>query len=375
MESDNMRNLLDSKRCPKFSPSFDNKECEFYEYATDDKMDTLHGVCGFCKQQGAYRCVADITRIVPLSHSSTGDFCTCHYLYYLKKILGIELRPAAMSVPLKAGTLWDSIKQKHLGAKINIQELIDKYEIDDLTKAKVRALYHVYKYLDIKTEAGYELQSKINMTHEIVLPASAFIPSVSVGKEAINLWQDRANQADDLRRWNFPLTVSGFYDRKYSTYFTEDKLSGRPEFYLDPFFLQSQIGTYFLADPKLEYCVMEIVQFPQQKGRKKIEETPEQIYKRVYDEVLSRPSNYFIGYDREKNMYGKKFYRGEFDIAGIAERYKQIVIEILAARWTGNFYKNWKACNNVLPGIPCDMKYICANGNVSEQLYKIREKN
>jgi len=368
-----MRTLLDAKTCIHFSPTFDNRECDFYSYAETSSMEIKHGECGFCKRPNAYRCIADITRIIPLSHSSVSDFCTCHYLYYLKKILGIEVRPPFFGSALKAGVLWDTIKQFHLGKKKSIKETIDTYEIDEVTVAKVRALYHAYKELEITIDPNFNLQAKVDLTYNIILPPSSFIPSIRVGRESVNLWSDRIDQSEDERTWTFPLSVTGFYDRKYPTYFTEDKLSGRPEFYLDPFYIQSQMGTYFLTDPALEYVIMEVVQFPQQREFKKKEEIPEQIYKRVYDDVMSRPSKYFIGLDREKMKYGKKFFRGEFNLAATEARYKQVVIEILAARWTGNFYKNFKSCNNVLPGIACDYRTICKTGNVSETMYRIRD--
>ena len=364
-----MRKFLDSSKCNQFSPSFDNKECEYYAYAENDKMEIKDGECGYCKRPNCYRCVADITRTIPLSHSSIGDFLTCHYLYYLKKILGIEKRPAHMGDALKAGKLWDTVKQKHLGANVNIQEVINEYEINPIVVAKVRALFHAYKELEIQVEPGYELQAKIDLNYNIQIPATSFIPTITVGKEALSMWDQK-----NTNSYTFSLNITGFYDRKYPTYFCEDKLSGKPEFYLDPFYISSQCGTYFLADPNLEYVIMEVVRFPQHKPNKKKEETPEEIYKRVYDDVLSRPSNYFIGYNREKRMYGRKFWKGEFDLESIKQRYQQVVIEIMAARWNGNFYRDDKCCNNILLGIVCDMKEICRNHNISEEMYKIRKK-
>lgn len=379
-----MRNLLDSKLCGKFQPSFDNRECDFYSYAEDDQMNQLSGECGFCKLPQTYRCVADITRAIPLSHSSVSDFLTCHYLYMLKKIIGVEVRPAHLSTPLKAGKLWDCTKQFHLGAKSihdrdgvtfnSPWDVINHYEIDPRTVAKVRGLFKAYKELEITVEPGFELQAEVNLNYSITLPPTSFIPSISIGKEAINLWDARNAQAADDRSWTFPLRVSGFYDRKYPTYFCEDKLSGRPEFYLDPFFIQSQCSTYFLADPKLEHCIMEVAQFPQQKELKKKDESPEELMQRVYDAALSTPSRYFIGWDNKKRMYGVKFFQGEFDLKATEERFRQVVIEIQAARWSNGFYKNFKACNNVLPGIQCDMRMICKNGNISEEMFKIKGK-
>ncbi len=377
-----MRNFLDSRLCQKFQPTFDNRECDYYQYSEDDNFNPIHGECGYCKQPKAFRCVADVCRIIPLSHSSVSDFCTCHYLYYLKKILGIEIRPPFLSSALKAGTLWDATKQLHLGKKQSLRDIINKYEIDDYTVAKVKAIYSAYKYLEIEVDPGYELQAKIDMTYDIILPPSQFVPSITVGdnhaKEVVNLWKEAKNQAEDERKWIFPLKITGFYDRKYQGYFCEDKLSSRVEYYTEVYPLTSQIGTYFLADPNLEHVIMEVIQMPQQKILKETkkrtqEESPDQLYDRVYNEILSRPSNYFIGYNREAKRYGKKFFRGEFPLAEIENSYKQIVIELLSARWTNNFYKNRKNCNFIY-GRPCEYLPICTNGNMSETMFSIRQK-
>ena len=368
-----MRNLLSTDLCSKFQPTFDNRECAFYQYPEDSNMEIISGVCGFCKQPGAYRCIADVTRHVPLSHSSIGDFLTCHRLYYLKKILGIEMRPAFFGNPLKAGKLWDILKQKHLGGNVDIKATIEEYEIPPMIVAKVRALYHAYKELEIEVDPGGELQAKVDMEFDVVLSPSSFIPSVNINEDKVNLWADRIEQKSDERTWMFPVKVAGFYDRKYETYFTEDKLSGRPEFYLNPFYIQSQMGTYFLADPNLEYVIMEVVQFPQQRENKKREESPDEMYNRVYGDILSRPSKYFIGYDKQKKRYGRKFFRGEFDLDEIKRRYQQVVLEILSCRYNDNFYKNFQTCGNVY-GRPCEFQKICKNGNVSENMFKIRGK-
>jgi len=377
-----MRTLLHTILCSKFQPSFDNLECDYYIPAQDDNMEPIHGECGYCKQPKSFRCVADVCRIIPLSHSSVSDFCTCHYLYYLKKILGIEIRPPFLSSALKAGVLWDSTKQLHLGEKKSLRDIINTYEIDDYTVAKVKAIYSAYKYLEIGVDPGYELQAKIDMTYDIILPPSQFVPSITVGnnhaKEIVNLWKEAKDQSEDDRKWIFPLKIAGFYDRKYSNYFAEDKLSSKTEYYTEVYPITNQVATYFLADPNLEKVVMEVVQFPQQKILKETkkrtqEESPDQLYERVYSEILSRPSNYFIGYNRETKRYGKKFYRGEFPLSEIADSYPQIVIEILSCRWSNNWYKNRKACNNQY-GKVCSHLPICENQNVSENMFSIREK-
>jgi hypothetical protein len=378
-----LRTLLDATKCNKFQPSFNNHECDFYQYPEDAEMNQIFGECGFCKRPETYRCVADITRTIPQSHSSVGNFLACHYYYMLTKIIGVEVRPAYLSTPLKAGKLWDCTKQFHLGAtEINDRDgvvfktpwdVINHYEIDPRTVAKVRALFKAYKELEIVVEPGYELQAPVNLNYDITLPPTSFIPSVNVGSESINLWQLRNDQAEDTRTWTFPLSVSGFFDRKYSNYFTEDKLSGKPEYLLDPFYIQSQNSTYFLSDPNLEYCIMEVVQFPQHKELKKKEESPEELFKRVYDNVMSTPSRFFMGWDNRKRMYGVKFHRGEFNLDATVERFNQVTIEIQACRWSGIFYKDFTRCNNMY-GHPCEMRTICKNGNISEEMFKIRGK-
>lgn len=335
-------------------------------------MSIRHGECGFCKQPDRRRCIADICRNIPLSNSSVGNFFTCHYLYYLTKIIGLETKPAFLPSAIKEGKLWDVVKQKHLGETISITDTINEYEINEHSVAKVRAVYHAYKELGIEVDPDYKLQAKVNIEMEIDMPFSDFIPTVSIGKEAIKLWDENK---ETIKK--YPLIVNGFYDRKYSNYFAEDKFTSKPQSYLDIFFIQSQVGTYFLADPNLDYCIMEVVQVPQQrvlKEGKPNQESPESYQKRIYEDILSRPSNYFIGWNKEKKRYGKKFYRSEFDLEAIKSQYQQSIIEIMAARWNGNFYKNWKYCNNVFPGIGCSFQSVCRNNNVSENMYRVNKK-
>jgi len=213
-----MRNLLDSSKCAQFRPSFDNRECDFYTYSEDDAMNQMDGECGFCKRPNSYRCVADITRTISQSHSSVGNFLACHYYYYLTKIIGVEIRPAHLSTPLKAGKLWDCTRQFHLGAK-EIKDrdvtfhtpwdVINHYEIDPKTVAKVRALFKAYKELEIVVEPGYQLQAEVNLSYNITLPPTSFIPSIKIVQESIALLQPRSDQESDKPLWKFPISVTG----------------------------------------------------------------------------------------------------------------------------------------------------------------------
>lgn len=336
---------FDPTHCGKFSPNSEMSSCTYYQESVNGNDN------GFCSRPENYRCLATTNKVIPLSHSSVQDFLTCHQLYYLRAIRGIQTRDAAKSSPLKMGTLWDNVLQKYIGnTDTDIPAIINQYEIGDVDVAKVKGVFRAYKELGITVDESSELQAKIDLKLDFDKVWSRNVP--------------------------VELLVTGFYDRKYPTYFVENKFSGRPENYLDPYFLQSQCGTYFLADPSLEYCIMEVVRTPQLKSTgKNKEESADELCERIYQDAISRPSYYFLGYDSKTHKYGKKFYRSEFNLDEIKARYLHIFREIFDARVMDGWYKNDKSCNNVLPGISCDMLGGCKHGNnFAENVYQIREK-
>lgn len=229
---------FDSKKCPEFQPDSNFQTCTSFDPATDPRE------CGFCKLNAKYyRCIAH-KGTIPLSHSTVQNFLTCHHMCYLINVRGIQTRDAVKSSPLKCGSLWDAVLGKHYGGvdketglPYDIPALITRYEIEPKDVAKVRGLYRAYKMLEVQIDPGGEIQKKIDLT-------------ISFDK----VWGDGVP---------VEVMVTGYFDRYYTDgTFVENKLSGRPDYYLDPFFIESQIGTYFLADPSLESCIMEIVRSP-----------------------------------------------------------------------------------------------------------------
>lgn len=335
--------------CADFNPDSQFNACHYFNPAANPLE------CGYCKKEKYYRCLAHNGQI-PLSYSSVQSYLTCHYLYYLQAIRGIQTRDSVKSSPLKMGVLWDAVIQKHYGGidkgagnPYDIPGIIAKYEIDDKDVAKIRGLYRAYRMLEIQVEPDYELQAKI----DFVLPFD-------------KTWGNGSP---------VEIFITGFYDRKYSNYFVENKLSGRPDIYLDPWFIQSQVGTYFLVDPSLEFCIMEVVRTPSLKSMGKYkEESSEEYGERVYQDVLSRPSHYFLGYDRETHKYGRRFYRTEFNLEELKDRYIHIFREYWEARLFNGWYKSNGICLNILPGVSCDMMPLCRHNNASESIYQIRQK-
>jgi hypothetical protein len=309
----------------------------------------VEGEAGFCKRPEYYRCIEDVNRLViPLSYSSVSNFLTCHNLFYLKNIRGIEMRSECLSGAIKMGVLWDACVQKLLGADIAMNEIRDRYEMDDMAVARVRGLYRAYKALGLEVDKGYELQHTFKRRIQVV--------------------------EEEMHGENSGVLVTGIFDRKYEKSFAENKLSSRPEFYFDMFFIQSQAGAYFLADENLEWVDMEVVRTPALKAVGKFkEELAQEHEERVYMDAIGRPSFYFLGYNKDKMRYGKRFYRSEFDLAEILERFRSVSREINeACAWDG-FYKNDRACNNILPGISCDMISVCRHNTMAENIFKIRE--
>ena len=341
---------FDSKKCEKFNPNLDFKACESFDPATDPRE------CGFCKQEQYYRCIAHKGQI-PLSHSTIQNFLTCHHLCYLVNVRGIQVRDVMKSSPLKCGVLWDAVLGKHYGAldketkqPYDIPALIKRYEIEPRDVAKVRGLYRAYKMLEVQIDDGFEIQKKIDLT---------------IGFDKV--WGDGVP---------VEVMVTGFYDRFYAdNCFVENKFSGRPDLYQDPFFIQSQIGTYFLADPSLESCIMEICRNPDLKSTHSHKDEDAETYgERVYQDALSRPGHYFIGWNIDTHRYGRRYYRKEFNLEEIRNRYIHIFREFWEANKFGGFYKNDRACAQILPGIPCEYISLCRHNNMSETIYKIRQR-
>jgi hypothetical protein len=298
-------------------------------------------------------------RSIPLSHSSVQKFLVCHQLYYLTAIRGIQIKDSSMSDAAKMGALWDTVLSVHLDPTlidrstfkpISITDTINRYQINSRSIAKVKAIYRAYKALEIKVEPDYELQAKVDIT----LPV------------------------DNTSTIKTNIRVTGFYDRLYTSthMFAENKLSGSPDRYLDPWFIQSQVGTYFLADPNLQSCIMEVIRTPQLKStRSNKEEDDDTFMERCYQDIISRPSFYFLGYDSTRRTYGKRFYRSEFNLSDIQSRYVSICREIEIARLSGGWYKNDAMCKAGIYGGPCDMLPICQHDAMSEENFHIREKD
>jgi hypothetical protein len=246
------------------------------------------------------------------------------------------------SVALKLGTVWDEVIQGKLttGKWSILVPSLEKLQVPEFDLAKISGMLKACEALEIELH-----------------PCK---PQVVIEDQIEN------------GPW-----IKAVLDGKGDGFFVEDKFTSMPKEYLDNFNITSQVGTYFLLDDSFEYCIMRPVQNPQLKpykaGKKREHaETVAEYEERCYQDIISRPKHYFLGFDPKTRRYGKKFYRSEFDLAALLWDYANIGLDIQMAQQRNAFYPNYGACRSVY-GM-CDYRRICDTGGVSDEYFEQRDK-
>ena len=320
------------------------KTCD--HYLASDKQ----GEPGFCSLPSRFRCPeAILAKGMRLSHSSVQNFLRCKRLWKYKEVDGITVRSDQMSAAANMGMLWDKCNDILYGNTdlSVVKDTVSRLRIDEYDESRVRALFKAHKSLELKID-----------TKDLI------------GLQAEFFYHHFDTASDDV-------IIHGFYDRLYGDHFVECKLTSSPEYYLSPFLINSQIGTYFLANDNLGFVDMEVVRRPAQKPYKESSkrvrrESASEFYERIYADIMARPSYYFVGLNRKTWKYGKRFYRDEFDLNELADRYKFILAEIRDCVKRESFYCNDKAC--MMFGSMCEYLDICRTGAVSETVFEYKEK-
>jgi hypothetical protein len=332
--------------------------CRWFEVSFDKGGKCIHYLdrgedeCGLCSRNDMYRCIQDLReRPLPLSHSSIQDFLTCHHYYYITQIRGIEVIPSMMTDPVKDGALWNAALDWHIsnGTTDSPAKVVQEYGMSEKSTLKIKAMIRAWKELEIAIDPDPALQKRFDVL------------------QPVNFYWLHENDVQPIK-----IKIRGFFDRWYPTYFVEQKLTKSPDRYFDPFFISSQIGTYFLAEPSAEYVIIEAVRNPDLKSIRN--ESDEDYSYRVYEDLMTRTAHYFPGWNRERCTFGKKFMRSEFNLREIESRFEHVVREIYTCLEFKGFYKNDKACSAVLPGIPCPYLNLCRYNVASESVYRIKAK-
>ena len=282
-----------------------------------------------------------------ISQSELKDWLRCKRLWYWKHLKRVRLKPEHCSRAIKMGCLIDTVMEiKHKSTNRSaFDDTIETYQIEPFEIAKVRAISKAYKDF-IVPRLGCACQ------HETLLPV--YVNS-KIGE----------------------FNIKGIYDRLYTDHFVETKFTSKPEMYLDVFNIQTQVGTYFLLNEDLEYVIMEVILQPSLQPKKAnksnpVDETPEAYKERCYSDIISRPSHYFKGFDRKTQSFGKKFYRTEFDLKAIKDRYVAVIQEIYQDKQTmESCYQSDGHC--FMYNSWCEFLLVCKGHGIPEEMFDIPE--
>ena len=302
----------------------------------------LMGDCGFCKLPNHHHCIDAMRsgKLPMVSHSTISDLMHCPMKVYYTQILGVRAKDEGLPTAVKMGKCVDRFLDLRaqgwpdysLQAEIDI--MAGNLGLDDVSRAKARATMAAFIKIGLTLEPGAQTQPEITTT-------------LRNGKLVAHL------------------------DRLYPNHIVESKFTSRPDTYLDLFNISHQVGTYFLSSPSAEYCIMEVIQVPQQKLTQK--ETIEQYEQRIYSDIMLRPGHYFKGYEAAAKRFGRKFWRTEFNLADIKLQYENQLDELYWRCMTNNWSELASRILCDLP-TPCWFKPICRTGGVSSELYEFSSK-
>ena len=276
-----------------------------------------------------------------ISPSGYTSFCHCRQAWYFSYIKELSLRKRHLPLPIKLGAIWDSFQTSiynstHFTPK-DLMDACDAYDLDDYSAAKLFALVRGWHKMGFEIDVtGAKTQAEFHM--------GGF----------------------DYPNDNF--CFHGFVDVLYPTYFIENKLSGSPDRFRSPFNTYDQLGIYFLAHPACDHAIIRAVRAPQLKP-KKLEDT-EAFRDRIFADILSRPSFYFMGYDRKAATFGIKFWRSEYDFNMLARDFGNVHADMTACRADNTLcYQDKLSCN-----VPTQCMYlpICQTGGVNGDLYMVK---
>ena len=301
------------------------------------------GTAGFCKLPSRFHCEEALKHHLPaISQSTVTDFMSCRLKYYFRKIMKVERVPGKLPDPIKAGALWDTWNNSvHLEQNVCqvMDAVIEEYEISPFLVARVRALTRAFRAIGLSVITEDLLGCQYKMEIPLIVARNKLV---------------------------------GHIDRAYCDYFIETKLSARPDFYTYKENIEHQVSTYFLGNPDFEYVDMEITRLPGLKTGKKqySDEGPEAYGERCYQDIISRPSHYFLGFNRDTSRFGKRFYRAEFNLEETEQVYWWVCEDIERAVDQDRWYGNHLACY-----VPTECLYhpICKTGVVSEELFRERK--
>lgn len=307
----------------------------------------LDGDCGFCMLPDHHHCIDAMRagKLPMVSHTTVSDLMHCPMAVYYTQVLGVRARDEHLPTAVKMGKCIDKFLDEYsqidshniakFGIIKSIGNMAQSLGLYDDAIARIVAIMRAFLAIGIVIEPGAKTQPEI-------------VTTLRNGKLAAHL------------------------DRLYPNHMVESKFTSRPDTYLDVFNISHQVGTYFLSAPEAQYCIMEVIQVPQQKLGKN--ETPEQFEQRIYSDIMLRPGSYFKGYQADTKRFGsKKFWRSEFNLADLKLQYENQLDELYWRTLNNNWSERPSRIMCDLP-TPCWYKSICQTGGISDEMYDVSRK-
>jgi hypothetical protein len=269
----------------------------------------------------------------------------CPKMFFFSNILGLQVKSEYCSDPIKIGNAIDGyITQGIVPNNGSVQ-------FEYLWEAKAYAIYEAFNALIGREQVDYSYQGQKEFYY----------------------------QEDGYPR------IHGFIDlhANDSSQFIELKVGKNPKFYTNPFFMRSQLGTYFLSNPKYKKGIVWAIKVPQLMRTKQYKDESLGDYKdRCVRVMVSHPNDYFPGYDADSKTFGVTFYRTAYDIdeninqyemglEGLKNRYRMISWQIQKCAEMEYWYANGNSC---LHPFECNYKRVCETGKIGMEIYEYRKK-
>lgn len=318
--------------------------CELLTTINKKPCDSYIGE-GFCSIPTYFRCSEYLKHKEPtLSFSAVNTFMRCPKMYYFSNILGLQVKSEFCSDPIKIGNAIDGYITK------GIVPNNGSTEFEYLWEARAFAIYEAFNQLGLDhLRPNYYGQTEFHYQEDGYPRIHGFIDLEAVDK----------------------------------SHFIELKVGKNPKFYTNPFFMRSQLGTYFLSNSKYKKGIVWAIKVPQlMRARQYRDESLSDHKDRCVRVMLSHPGDYFPGYDADTNTFGVAFYRTAYDIKedvnqyemsldGLKNRYRMISWQIQKCAKEEYWYPNGSAC---LHPFECNYKRVCETGKIGMEIYEYRKK-
>jgi hypothetical protein len=89
-------------------------------------------------------------------------------------------------------------------------------------------------------------------------------------------------------------------------------------------------------------------------------------YKRLYQDIVKRPSYYFPGLNRNEGTFGLRIDRSDINLERVEREYSMVISEMRECLKTAGYYHQYASCHNPFE---CSYLPICTTDCVSETLY------